>query len=139
MCAHCCTTLPGDVNQVLSLLDEGLEVDALGAQGRTALHRALGGGHHGLARTLIERGARVAVIDSMGRTSMHWAAMAPTALAQQCCLLLFELSEPEALATLGKQTKSGRAPLHSAAETGENDGAMNVTVSACARAEGDHL
>lgn len=100
------------------MLNEGIDIDALGAQGRTALHRALGGGHCDVARLLIEQGAMVTVIDALKRTSMHWAAMAPAPAALMACLLILELAPEEALAMLRKQTKSGRSPLHSAAETG---------------------
>ena len=45
--------------------------------GRTALHRALGGGFVECAALLIEKGADPNQSDSLKRTSLHWAAMGP--------------------------------------------------------------
>ena len=47
-------TKDGDVAATQDLLGTGAAVNALGAQGRTALHRALGGGFAECARVLLD-------------------------------------------------------------------------------------
>ena len=59
----------GDAAEVQELLAEGADVDAPGAQKRTALHRALGSGHVEVAQILLEKGADATVVDSCKRTS----------------------------------------------------------------------
>ena len=59
----------GDAAEVQELLAEGADVDAPGAQERTALHRALGSGHVEVAQILLEKGADPTVVDSCKRTS----------------------------------------------------------------------
>ena len=83
--------------------------------GRTALHRALGGGFHECAELLIEKGADPNVADSLKRTSLHWAAMAPAPGNVPCCELVFAKGDGEGM--MAKTTKSGSTPLHSAAGT----------------------
>ena len=51
----------GDKDGLQDLLQQGLNINEKGAQGRTALHRALGGGHVDCVRFLIEKGADLAV------------------------------------------------------------------------------
>jgi ankyrin repeat protein len=98
-----------------SLLAGGLEVNEKGAQGRTALHRALGGGHAECARFLISKGADAGQADNLKRTPLHWAAMAPPPGNVECCEIVFESADGVGMMT--KETKSGSTPLHSAAGT----------------------
>jgi hypothetical protein len=96
----------GDRNEIEALLGDGLAVNEKGAQGalralvswpfnlavaafppltaracsragRTALHRALGGGFIDCAEFLIENGADPDMADTLKRTALHWAAMGP--------------------------------------------------------------
>ena len=83
--------------------------------GRTALHRALGGGFAECARFLIENGADPNKADALKRTPLHWAAMGPAPGNVECCELIFEKGDGQAM--LSKETKSGSTPLHSAAGT----------------------
>ena len=106
----------GDLNEVTSLIDEEkLNVNEKGAQGRTALHRALGSGHHECAQLLISKGADVNISDTLKRTSLHWASMGPAPGNVQCCEIVFEHGDGEAM--MSKATKSGSTPLHSATGT----------------------
>ena len=57
---------------------------------RTALHRALGGGHAECARFLIENGADPNKADTLKRTPLHWAAMGPAPGNVECCEIIFE-------------------------------------------------
>ena len=90
----------------------------MGAQGRTALHRALGAGAPEICRFLLDKGANPQIVDSMKRTSLHWAAMAPSG-ACESCKLLFEFGLGAKMLDL--QSKSGSTALHMAAEQGKAD------------------
>ena len=107
----------GDSESCTELLDAGANVDALGAQGRTALHRALAGGHDQCAGALLDRGADPTLADSMQRTSLVYACLAPEAeAAMRCVQLLFEKKGEEVVSVINKPTKSGTTPLHCATE-----------------------
>ena len=105
----------GDIDEMRDCLDAGTNINEQGAQGRTALHRALGGGFAEAATFLIERGADLTISDSLRRTSMHWAAMGPPPGNVECCALVFEKSDGKVM--LAQKTKTGNTPLHSAAST----------------------
>ena len=64
-----------DLTACQDALADGAEIDALGAQGRTALHRALGSGSVEVNKYLLDTGANPQIIDAMKRSSLHWAAM----------------------------------------------------------------
>ena len=107
----------GDTSGVADLLATGVNINAPGAQGRTALHRALGGGFTECATALLDAGADASVIDAMKRSSLHWAALAPEAdKAFSVLQLLFEhaSSSGAAASQINHQTKSGATPLHCA-------------------------
>ena len=60
----------GDEAETSELLAEkDIAIDAPGAQGRTALHRALGSGHKGVAALLLDANADPTKEDSCKRTS----------------------------------------------------------------------
>jgi ankyrin repeat protein len=63
----------GDADAVLRLLDLGLPLDAVDAQGCTALLRASGGGHLPIVQALLERGADPAHAARSGATSLSAA------------------------------------------------------------------
>jgi len=109
----------GDMDEVQALLKDGNDINAAGAQGRTALHRALGGGYAELAAFMIEKGADPGVVDILKRTSLHWAAMGPPPGNLACCQLMFDKADGASM--LAKTTKSGSTPLHSAASTNRHE------------------
>jgi len=105
----------GDTESIKDLLSTGAEVDKPGAQGRTALHRALGGGFVESAQALLEGGAGPTVCDTVKRTCLHCACLAPdSALALRCVELLFEKDEESMAELINNQTKSGTTALHCA-------------------------
>ena len=66
----------GDVNQVEELIKSGeIDVNALGAQDRTALHRACGSNQREVLDLLLGLGANKDQSDKAGRTPLHWAAI----------------------------------------------------------------
>ena len=103
----------GDVGAVEELLDSGEDVNTLGAQNRTPLHRAVGKGHNPVVQLLIQKGADLNLTDGGGLTALHWAAL--FGLVQTAQILC------EAHADINAQTKGGETPLHLSAEKGKVD------------------
>lgn len=62
----------GDLNLVKSLIEEGIDVNELGAGDRTALHRAVGESHDDIVQLLLEKKADVNKMDSSGRTPLFY-------------------------------------------------------------------
>ena len=69
----------GDADAVRRLLDLGFAVDAVDAQGCSALLRACGGGHRAVVDLLLERGADPQLAARTGRAGRaRWRASAPS-------------------------------------------------------------
>lgn len=116
----------GDTEEVEMLLKDGkIDINAQGAQGRTPLQRALGGGFTETAQLLITRNADPAIVDAMKRTSLHWAAKGPPSGAEShsCCMLLLNESRECFMSMLNMQSKSGSTPLHFALDSGHKESA----------------
>ena len=107
----------GDVQACIEILQAGADVNAIGAQGRTALHRALAGGYDACAATLLDSGADVTIKDAMCRSSLVYACLGPEADASlRCVTMLFEKQEEATASVLNAATKSGSTALHCAVE-----------------------
>mmetsp|Transcript_24767 Transcript_24767/g.63095 ORF Transcript_24767/g.63095 Transcript_24767/m.63095 type:complete len:192 (+) Transcript_24767:20-595(+) len=110
----------GLTDDCVSILSEGvIDVNALGAQNRTALHRALGGGFPECAKALMDQGADPAKVDQMKRTSLHWAVMATGGSEDdvlKCVDLLFTAGVGKDM--INKPSKSQSTPLHCAITSG---------------------
>lgn len=100
----------GDVGEMEELLAQGLDVNILGAQDRTPLHRAVGGKSTTATTFLIERGAGVNLEDNAGRTPMHWAAI----VGSPECGEILKANQ----GSINPLTKTGKTPLHMSAEAG---------------------
>jgi ankyrin repeat protein len=61
----------GDLASVEDLLAQGEDVNSRGAQNRTPLHRAVGKGHNGVVRLLIQKGADLSLLDQGGLTPLY--------------------------------------------------------------------
>jgi len=110
----------GEIDAVQEILDAGeIAVDEPGAAERTALQRAVGGGHLELATFLIERGANVNKKDKAGRTSIHWASIGGN---HECIAMLLEHK-----ADPNEKTTSGLTALHSIVEENRIE-AANVLI-----------
>lgn len=94
-------------------MEDDADVNQLGAQNRTPLHRAVGGKSASTASFLIERGATVNSEDDAGRTPLHWSAIVGSA---ECAQVLVKAG-----ANVNAVTKSGKTPLHMGAEAGMLD------------------
>lgn len=109
----------GDVQECLEALRSGVAVNAPGAQGRTALHRALGGGFSECARTLIASGADPLISDAMKRTALHWAVLGTGNGVMACVELLFAADLVPQMVNVPSKSKS--TPLHCAISAGRED------------------
>lgn len=65
----------GVEEDIIELLDSGIDVNVAGAGNRTPIHRAVGAANIECVELLIERGADVSRKDGSGRSPMHWAAV----------------------------------------------------------------
>mmetsp|Transcript_12450 Transcript_12450/g.30655 ORF Transcript_12450/g.30655 Transcript_12450/m.30655 type:complete len:164 (+) Transcript_12450:168-659(+) len=101
----------GKDDDVLNLLEEGVDPNVKGAQNRAAIHRAVSKDYHEIVQVLIEHKADVEAKDNNGYTPLHWAGMFG-ALESAKCLL-------EANANLGAASSTGDTALHLAAEKGK--------------------
>ena len=70
-------SLDGDLEKVTASLEAGTDVNAMDADGRTALMFAAFNGHSELVLKLMEKGAVVDRRDQMGRTALLYAATGP--------------------------------------------------------------
>ncbi|XP_070542308.1 ankyrin repeat and death domain-containing protein 1A-like isoform X2 [Ptychodera flava] len=64
----------GDLGLVESLIDQGVNVNAMNEKDRTALHLASGQGHVEIVKTLLDADARVDAEDKFGMNALLWAA-----------------------------------------------------------------
>lgn len=65
----------GDIDRVRELLDGGLDVNAHGVAGQTALHAAASKGNNEIVTLLLDRGADVNAKDEIGATPLNSAAL----------------------------------------------------------------
>jgi ankyrin repeat protein len=82
----------GLTGQVLSLLERGVAVDTLDAEGRTPLMYASYNGYTEIIRKLLEKGANVNLQDSYGRTALMMASSGP--FKESVKLLLDSSADP---------------------------------------------
>lgn len=85
-----------------------VEVDAKGAQERTALQRACGANQLECVKLLLDFGADKNKTDKAGRTPLHWAAIGGHSDVIEYLLSID--ADPKC------QTSSGQTPLHSAVD-----------------------
>ena len=69
--------LNGEAGTVETLLGEGVDVNVVDAEARTALMYSSFNGHTDIVRKLLNAGAEVSLRDGMGRTALLYAATGP--------------------------------------------------------------
>ena len=95
------------------LIDSGADVNNIGWDGGTVLHRAAHYDRPDMVKLLIDKGINIHVKNQWGRTALH-------AAARRCCkdvaaLLISKGADPNAA------TKEGWTPLHVAAKSGHKE------------------
>ena len=74
-CASLTALDAGDLNSIKELVEQGEDLNALGASNRTSLHRAAGANHVDVVKFLLEHGAHLEAADRYNRTPLFWAAL----------------------------------------------------------------
>ncbi len=70
-------SLEGQFDLMVAAVDDGAQIDAQDADGRTALMYAAFNGHTDCVRWLLERGAVVGARENLGRTALMFASTGP--------------------------------------------------------------
>lgn len=65
----------GEIDSVKYFIDLGVDLDAPGDLGRTALHEAVSNEHFDIVKLLVESGADFNIKDDFGKTALEWAAL----------------------------------------------------------------
>jgi len=64
----------GNADYVKSLIEQGVDINAVDKQGRTSLMRAAAAGNDQMIAVLITKGADINIFDRKGNTALHYAA-----------------------------------------------------------------
>lgn len=113
----------GDLRLVQSIIETSeIDINAKGAGDRRPIHRAAGGDHTEIVKTLLSHGASVDAQDRSGRTPLHWACIGGNVASAS---LLVENGAPVLSTTLNACT-----PLHYSAEKGSANLVPVLTIAA---------
>jgi ankyrin repeat protein len=77
-----------DTELIKIFLDAGMDPNARGDSGETALMHAANSGNDAGVELLLKSGASIALVDDKGQTALHWAARGP--FASKCVALLLD-------------------------------------------------
>lgn len=90
---------------IVSLINEGGNINIADQFGETPLHKAAKHGHYEAAKLLIDNGANVNVVNHLGLTPLHWVALNGQALIAE--LLVSAGADPN----LANECLDGLTPL----------------------------
>ena len=99
----------GDLSGVEDEIENGTDINIHGAQQRTCLHKAVGGGHADIVDLLLKNGAKTDSLDKGGKTALHWAALTGSI---ECIKILMDPGKSD----INAKTKLGATACHLAAE-----------------------
>jgi ankyrin repeat protein len=77
-----------DTELIKIFLDAGMDPNARGDSGETALMHAANSGNDAGVELLLKSGASIALVDDKGQTALHWAAQGP--FGSKCVALLLD-------------------------------------------------
>jgi hypothetical protein len=77
-----------DTELIKIFLDAGMDPNARGDSGETALMHAANSGNDAGVELLLKSGASIALVDDKGQTALHWATQGP--FASKCVALLLD-------------------------------------------------
>eukprot|EP01102_Stenamoeba_stenopodia_P021797 TRINITY_DN8881_c0_g1_i3.p1 TRINITY_DN8881_c0_g1~~TRINITY_DN8881_c0_g1_i3.p1 ORF type:complete len:410 (+),score=145.96 TRINITY_DN8881_c0_g1_i3:148-1377(+) len=98
----------GSLREIEQLVKEGADINAPGANDRTALHKAAGYGHAAAVSLLLKLGADVKARDRQGRSPLHWGAVGGSKEVVEALLAAnVDIND--------KATDNGSTALHTAA------------------------
>ncbi|XP_046974007.1 ankyrin-2-like isoform X3 [Vanessa cardui] len=110
----------GQIEKIISLLEQGVDINVSNANGLNAIHLASKDGHVDVVRELLERGAAIDAATKKGNTALHIASLA----GQEAVVKLLVQNG----AQVNIQSQNGFTPLYMAAQE-NHDGVVKFLLS----------
>ncbi|XP_050356935.1 ankyrin-2-like isoform X3 [Nymphalis io] len=110
----------GQIEKIISLLEQGVDINVSNANGLNAIHLASKDGHVEVVRELLERGAAIDAATKKGNTALHIASLA----GQEAVVKLLVQNA----AQVNIQSQNGFTPLYMAAQE-NHDGVVRFLLS----------
>ncbi|CAB3233076.1 unnamed protein product [Arctia plantaginis] len=110
----------GQIEKIISLLEQGVDINVSNANGLNAIHLASKDGHVEVVRELLERGAAIDAATKKGNTALHIASLA----GQEAVVKLLVQNG----AQVNIQSQNGFTPLYMAAQE-NHDGVVKFLLT----------
>ncbi|XP_073958631.1 uncharacterized protein isoform X2 [Choristoneura fumiferana] len=110
----------GQIEKIISLLEQGVDINVSNANGLNAIHLASKDGHLEVVRELLHRGAAIDAATKKGNTALHIASLA----GQEAVVRLLVQNE----AQVNIQSQNGFTPLYMAAQE-NHDGVVKFLLA----------
>ncbi|XP_063542799.1 ankyrin-2-like isoform X7 [Cydia strobilella] len=110
----------GQIEKIISLLEQGVDINVSNANGLNAIHLASKDGHLEVVRELLQRGAAIDAATKKGNTALHIASLA----GQEAVVKLLVQNE----AQVNIQSQNGFTPLYMAAQE-NHDGVVKFLLA----------
>ncbi|XP_045780028.1 ankyrin-2-like isoform X3 [Maniola jurtina] len=110
----------GHIDKIISLLEQGVDINVSNANGLNAIHLASKDGHVEVVRELLQRGAAIDAATKKGNTALHIASLA----GQEAVVKLLVQNG----AQVNIQSQNGFTPLYMAAQE-NHDGVVKFLLS----------
>ncbi|KAJ8707390.1 hypothetical protein PYW08_010642 [Mythimna loreyi] len=110
----------GQIEKIISLLEQGVDINVSNANGLNAIHLASKDGHVEVVRELLDRGAAIDAATKKGNTALHIASLA----GQEAVVKLLV----QTAAQVNIQSQNGFTPLYMAAQE-NHDGVVKFLLA----------
>ncbi|XP_047037205.1 ankyrin-2-like [Helicoverpa zea] len=110
----------GQIEKIISLLEQGVDINVSNANGLNAIHLASKDGHVEVVRELLQRGAAIDAATKKGNTALHIASLA----GQEAVVKLLVQTS----AQVNIQSQNGFTPLYMAAQE-NHDGVVKFLLA----------